>query len=127
MEIDEAEKEIQNVLGENFKTHLFRFPGGSNGGKYKDIKKAATVNMREQKKAYVNWNSLTNDSAGAKTLEEQIAVFEQSRKNKKALIVLMHDSRNKSVTIEATRYIIRTLKQEGYVFKNFYEIFKRNS
>ena len=37
----------------------------------------------------------------------------------------MHDAHDKKNTLETSRAIIKKLKAEGYVFKNFYEIFKR--
>ena len=38
----------------------------------------------------------------------------------------MHDNEGKEVTVETLKYIIKTLKDEGYIFKTFYEIYKRD-
>lgn len=124
-EIEEAETEIKKVLGNLYNTHVFRFPGGSYGGYYKDVKKEATNQLKEKKHAYVNWNVLTNDSAGANTLEKQIETFENTRKNQTGLIILQHDSYGKKHTVEVAKYIITTLRNEGYTFRNFYDFYKR--
>ena len=45
-------------------------------------------------------------------------------KGETGLVVLMHDIGDKHATPETARQIIKRLKAEGYVFKNFYEIFQ---
>ena len=97
------------------------------GGVYAGIKEEAKKKLNERKIATIDWNSLTNDSAGATTYEKQIEVFNSTRSGKPGtLVVLMHDNEGKEVTVEALKYIIKTLKDEGYVFKTFYEIYKRD-
>ena len=36
----------------------------------------------------------------------------------------MHDAADKQLTVDTLKQVIQILKSEGYVFKNFYEIFK---
>lgn len=43
---------------------------------------------------------------------------------KNSVIILMHDSQTKKATAEALPQIISWLKENGYEFKNFYEIIK---
>lgn len=43
---------------------------------------------------------------------------------KSSVVILMHDAQAKSVTAEALPQIISYLRDNGYEFKNFYEIMK---
>lgn len=52
---------------------MFRFPGGSEGGKYAKVKNKAKTVLEENNIAYINWNALTNDSVGKPTYESLIA------------------------------------------------------
>ena len=44
-------------------------------------------------------------------------------KTDNSIVVLMHDSNEKVQTVEVLPDIIMQLKNEGYTFKTFYEIF----
>lgn len=124
-EIKRTDEEIKKAIGEGYNPRLFRFPGGSWGGYYGEIKKQIVEVLKERGEAHTNWNALTADAAGATTVEKQLESFEKTRKGYHGLIVLMHDAHDKKSTPETSRRIIKKLKEEGYVFKNFYEIFKR--
>lgn len=123
-EVENTEKELKKVLGTEYNTHLFRFPGGSHGGYYQGIKTKAKAKLKEKKIYSLNWNCLTGDAEGYNSVESQLEQFEETRKEDIGLIVLLHDLGNKESTPETTKKIIQKLKKEGYVFKNFYEIFK---
>ena len=66
-EYNKTQQAIQNALGIEYDGHLFRFPGGSNGGKYNNLKKDAKVLLETNQIAYIDWNALSGDAAGAKT------------------------------------------------------------
>ena len=123
-EFNGTEAEIKKVLGSGYNTYLFRFPGGSYGGVYSKIKKQIKAILKEKGIVSLDWNALTGDAEGKKTTEAQLKKFEDSRKGETGLVVLMHDIGDKHATPETARQIIRRLKAEGYVFKNFYEIFQ---
>ena len=123
-EVENTEKELKKVLGTEYNTHLFRFPGGSHGGYYQGIKTKAKAKLKEKRIYSLNWNCLTGDAEGYNSVESQLEQFEETRKEDIGLIVLLHDLGNKESTPETTKKIIQKLKKEGYVFKNFYEIFK---
>lgn len=123
-EYNRAEEAIKEVLGQDYNTYLFRFPGGSSGGPYHKVKQIAKKILAEKNIASTNWNCLTGDAAGNTTVESQIAEFNKTRSKDRNLIVLMHDAGDKKHTPETLRQIIHTLKGEGYTFHNFYEIFK---
>lgn len=122
-EIQGTEREIKKVLGEEYNTYLFRFPGGSFGGFYHNFKARAKEFLKTKKMCVVDWNTLTGDSVGNDSFEKQFKEFEKTR-NTGGMIILMHDTDEKINTVETARAIIKQLKKEGYVFKTFYDIFK---
>lgn len=121
----ECENAIRNALGiPEYNTYLFRFPGGSSGGKYSSVKREARELFDSYGIAYTNWNCLTGDSAGKKTKEECIQEMIDTKANQNSIILLMHDANDKQQTIDALPEIIQYYKNEGYTFKTFYDVFK---
>ena len=119
----ECDKSIRNAIGiPDFNSYLFRFPGGSSGGRYERIKAEAREHFRSYGVAFTNWNCLTGDAEGKNTKEECFQEF-MNTKVDNSLVVLMHDSNEKVQTVESLSDIIVQLKNEGYTFKTFYEIF----
>lgn len=123
-EYNKARDVVKNILGTDYEGHLFRFPGGSTGGKYKQIKQDAKAILDENNIAYIDWNSLSSDAAGAKTKEAIIENTKETVGNKKSVVILMHDAGDKILTYEALPEIISYLREQGYSFKNFYSIIK---
>jgi peptidoglycan/xylan/chitin deacetylase (PgdA/CDA1 family) len=122
-EYNSTEEKIKIALGnENYSSHLFRFPGGSEGGKYAKIKDEAKGFLEENSILYINWNCLTNDSVGKPTYESVIKDFKITQNGKDKIVVLMHDTGAKQITADSLPEIISYLKEQGYVFKNFYDI-----
>ena len=115
---------IKEILGNDYEGHLFRFPGGSTGGRYKEIKQEAKKLLDENGIACVDWNSLSSDAAGAKTKEELIQNTKDTVGQKNTVVILMHDAGDKILTYEALPDIIAYLREQGYTFKNFYSIIK---
>lgn len=121
----QCEYEIKNAIGnENYTSHLFRFPGGSTGGKYEELKQTAAQYLLDNQAVYVDWNCLTDDSAGAKTKESLVNNLIATSKEKNNLVILMHDAGDKILTYEVLQEVIDYLKNEGYTFKNFYDVIK---
>ncbi len=119
----ECDKSIRNAIGiPEFNSYLFRFPGGSSGGRYEKIKAEAREHFRSYGVAFTNWNCLTGDAEGKNTKEECFQEF-MNTKTDNSIVVLMHDSNEKVQTVEVLPDIIMQLKNEGYTFKTFYEIF----
>lgn len=124
-EFNQCEVSIKNALGnQEYNSFLFRFPGGSRGGRYEKVKAEARQLLEEYGVAYTNWNCLTGDAAGNKTKDSCIQEMLESKGDQNSIILLMHDANDKSQTVEALPEIIQYYKNEGYTFKNFYEIFK---
>lgn len=124
-EYQKTEELIKNAINvEEYESHLFRFPGGSTGGKYAKVKAEARKELNKQNISYIDWNALTNDAAGANTKEKIVKNLKNSIKGKNSVVILMHDSSNKILTYEALSEIIQYLREQGYSFDNFYNIMK---
>ena len=124
-EYNATEKAIQNAIGiSEYHSYLFRFPGGSSGGKYHDIKAEAKQILANNGIASTNWNCLNGDAeAVGRTEQELLTRLYQSQEDNTSLIILMHDAHDKQTTVNTLREVIQHYKNEGYIFKNFYEIF----
>ncbi len=121
----DTENCIKKALGnENYNSYLFRFPGGSSGGKYERIKNDAKDLFDTYGVPYTNWNCLSGDAEGKTTAEECLNEVKRTKGNQGSIILLMHDASDKIQTVEALPSIIEYFKNEGYTFKNFYEIFR---
>ncbi|MBU3190439.1 polysaccharide deacetylase [Clostridium bowmanii] len=102
---------------------LMRFPGGSNntisnnyGGK--DIMNKLTKEQVRKGYQYIDWNVYSGDSD--KVTENKNVIIEnvmRESKGMKSIVILFHDSKPKTTTVEALPIIIQNLKQLGYVFK----------
>lgn len=123
-EYNKTKQAIINAVGIEYDGHLFRFPGGSTGGKYHSLKKEAKNLLNENQIGYVDWNALSNDAAGAKTKEALLENVKQTVGEKNTVVILMHDAGDKILTYEVLPEIIQYLKEKGYTFKNFYNIMK---
>lgn len=117
---------VKKAIGvPEYNSHLFRFPGGLAGGPYADIKSQANDLLSQNDIMHVDWNALTGDSeTNDLSIDFELKRLNETMQNKNSLVVLMHDSPNKSVTVDALPQIIETLKNNGYEFYNFYEIIK---
>lgn len=121
-EYNKTNTAIQNAIGLEYNGHLFRFPGGSTGGKYHTLKKEAKQLLLDNQIGYIDWNALSSDAAGAKTKEALLENVKQTVGDKQTVVILMHDAGDKILTYEVLPDVISYLREKGYVFKNFYDI-----
>ena len=64
-EYNKTNQEVKNAIGnQEYNTNIFRFPGGSVGGKYQNIKEEAKQLLEQNNIATVDWNALTGDTEG---------------------------------------------------------------
>lgn len=124
-EYNQNEKVIQEAIGvKEYNSHLFRFPGGSNGGRYDKLKQKAKKELNKKNIAYLDWNALTNDAAGANTKKKLLKNLKETVEGKNSVVILMHDASNKILTYETLPDVIQYLREQGYKFDNFYSIMK---
>lgn len=108
-----------------YNSHLFRFPGGSIGGKYAKIKNQAISLLEENNILHIDWNSLTGDSEQVNPTEEYLMNnLQKTTEEKNSLVILMHDSQAKRITVDFLPKVIEYLRQQGYEFDNFYSVIK---
>ena len=125
-EYNQNEKAVQDALGtKEYHTLLFRFPGGSSGGPYNDLKAQAKATLENMGIASTNWNCLNGDAEGGTRSKQQlIDRLYETAEGWDSLVVLMHDANDKQTTADALPEIIEHYQAEGYTFKNYYDIFK---
>lgn len=125
-EFNQCNEAVKNVLGmPEYHSHLFRFPGGLTGGKYAEIKNQANELLLQNDIVHMDWNALTGDAETTKpTMEYEMKRIEETVTNKSSVVILMHDAQAKAVTAESLPQIISWLRENGYEFKNFYEIMR---
>ncbi len=122
-EIKDTDKEIGKAIGiENYCSHVFRFPNGYMSSHYKAKKKEATKLLSEMNYSYIDWNCLNNDSVKKCSNSQLLKNLKKSAKNKGTLVILMHDTSDVNDTPSILKDSIHYLKEEGYEFKNFYDL-----
>lgn len=122
-EYNKTEQKIREALNKpDYSSNLFRFPGGSVGGPYDDIKTKCIKELTENNIAYLDWNALTNDADGANTKEKIMKNLKETVGNKNNVVVLMHDAPDKILTYETLEDVINYLQKNGYAFKNMYDL-----
>lgn len=122
-EYNKTEKAIQDALeNSHYSSNLFRFPGGSHGGPYEKTKRKARAKLRKEGIAYLDWSALTYDAEGAKTKKEILYNLKKTINGWNNVVILMHDAEDKKVTYETLEDVINYLKNEGYAFRNIYDL-----
>ena len=122
-EYNQSVEAIRRAIGvPTYNPHLFRYPGGSSGGKYNSVKQQSINLLKQNNITYTNWNCLTGDSAGSTTIEDMWRELNDSAAGDDNLVILMHDAGDKDVTVEFLPQLIEKYLAEGYEFCNYYEI-----
>lgn len=125
-EFNQCNDAVKSAIGvPEYNSHLFRFPGGLTGGKYASIKEQAKELLSQNDIVHVDWNALSGDAETTEpTIEYEMERIQQTILYKNSVVILMHDAEAKKVTVEALPQIISWIRENGYEFKNFYEIIK---
>lgn len=107
----------------NYTTTVFRFPGGTMGRKKSIIQKRADI-LKKYGYRYFDWNvSVADTDPNIKSYGDEKFIINlminnvvNNTKDRKRLIVLMHDDSTKTYTAKALPSIIKGLKKQGYTF-----------
>lgn len=122
-EVRKTDSAIGKAIGiENYCAHVFRFPNGYMSKVKKREKKEAVSLLLKMDYTYIDWNCLNNDSVKKYTNTQLLNNLKKSAKNKKTLVVLMHDTKDVNDSSLVLKESIDYLKSEGYEFKNFYDL-----
>lgn len=110
---------LADALGESYPLDLFRFPKGSTNKGCRNYRwDVANAGYR-----YFDWNALNGDAETTqpRTAEQLYERFKQTVDDvdgrKKEVIVLMHDTKSKTATVEMLPQAIDYLFSLGYVFR----------
>lgn len=110
-DIDDCNALIKEVTGR--KSSLYRFPGGSFGLSSRLTGAVTAHGMR-----YVDWNASFRDSEFLSPSPEQLVQAAKSTvANPQSVIMLAHDTTDKTATVKALGDVIRHFKNSGYTFK----------
>lgn len=113
-DIENCLQEIRDILGEDFNTNLYRFPGGS----YRKNKEIFINRIEEMGLIYYDWNALNGDAEGKNPSESYlINRFNETSNGYNVILSLMHDTNAKTNTVNSLPEIIERLQSEGYEFK----------
>ena len=123
---EEAEKtlnRLKELLGDKFKTGVWRYPGGHMSWKGLDSQGNADEVLKQMGLEWIDWNSLNGDAEPLKTRPTtQGAMLEFVKtslsywKQQNVVVVLMHDSVGKELTVQTLPSIIEHFKSQGYEF-----------
>lgn len=122
-EILSTDIEISKAIGiENYSSHVFRFPNGYMSSNYKSKKQEYAKLLADIDYTYIDWNVLNKDSEKKYSNIELLKNLESSSKNKDTLVILMHDTSDVNETHLVLKDSINYLKEQGYIFQNFYDL-----
>lgn len=104
---------IEEVTGE--RSSIYRFPGGSF-----TVGADMIAEVRRNGLTYVDWNASTRDAEiHNPTCTDLIKAAKDTPANREHIVLLAHDTTDKTVTAQALTSIIRYYKNKGYEFKRF--------
>lgn len=124
-EIKNTDTAIANAINvENYCSYIFRFPNGYMSNIYKAQKEHAVELLSSIGYSYIDWNCLNNDSMQKYSSAQLVNNLKKSIGSKQNLVILMHDTTDVSNSSLALKDSISLLRNEGYTFKNFYDLFE---
>lgn len=110
-DVKKCDNAIKSVLGQDFKTNLVRFPGGSfNHKSYENELLNAGFK-------HIDWNIENGDARRLNVPKEELLNnVKRDMVNHNHLVILMHDSSTKKTTVESLPELIEYLKGQGFEF-----------
>lgn len=114
-EVEKTDQILKSILGSDFKTRLFRFPGGS----FEKYKQPYKKILASEGYCYIDWNALSGDAEGShsKTEAALLESIKATVKGKEHVVILMHDAAALKSTPDVLPSVISYLRNEGYEFK----------
>ena len=119
-EVDQTMANFKAILGKDFKTRIFRYPGSHMS--WQGLKGTDQA-LAKQDVQWIDWNTLCGDaeplSVRPTTSESMMAYMDGSQKyfpETTVKVVLMHDTAGKELTVQTLPQIIEYFKNQGYTF-----------
>lgn len=123
---EEAEKtmaRLKELLGDKFNTGVWRYPGGHMSWKGLESGGNGDETLKSLGLEWIDWNSLSGDAEPLKvrpTNEAEMLKYVKTSlsywKQQNIVVVLMHDSQGKDLTLRTLPSIIDHFKSNGYEF-----------
>ena len=112
-DIDKCNALIKDITGEY--TDVYRFPGGSFWVKDELIQAVTEHGMR-----YIDWNASMRDAEIVNPVPaDLVKAAINTPANRDHIVMLAHDTTDKSTTAQALKSVIQYYKKKGYVFAAF--------
>ncbi|MDE6074928.1 MAG: polysaccharide deacetylase [Clostridia bacterium] len=112
-DIDRCNELIHDVTGKY--STVYRFPGGSFGLNQELINAVTAHGMR-----YVDWNASMRDAEICNaTPDDLLKAAIDTPANRDHIVMLAHDTTDKTVTAQALKSVIKYYKNKGYAFEVF--------
>ncbi|MDF1489329.1 polysaccharide deacetylase family protein [Tessaracoccus caeni] len=117
-EFDDTLAEVRAVLGEDFSTGAWRYPGGHMSWKSME---GADKALKKRGASWIDWNCMTGDAEPASRRPTTVSgmlsmATDPIDDDVKVAVVLAHDSIGKDLTVKSLRKIIKAYKEAGYTF-----------
>ena len=111
------EEHLREIVGETPK--IFRFPGGStNSTVLPEVISEIKNKIAEKGYVYFDWNALGKDDLHTPTSSEDIFLnVINSGKDRKRILILMHDDAIRKTAPDALEKIIKYYREKGYCFE----------
>lgn len=118
LEFDETMSAIRAVLGDDFTTTAWRYPGGHMSWKNMD---AADAELEARGATWLDWNALTGDAEPKKRRPTSVGAMvsmatQPITQGVPVVVLLAHDSGGKDLTVASMPQIIDAYKAAGYGF-----------
>lgn len=120
-ETDDSHLQIKNLLGKDFHTNVWRYPGGHLS--WTHLEKADAILKEKHGLEWIDWNLMNGDAEGPlkkpKTVDQMMTYFHSSGRyfpETSVKVVLMHDTVGRELTVTALPKIIEHFKNQAYQF-----------
>lgn len=122
-EAEKTQNRLIELLGNNFKSHVWRYPGGHMSWKGLDGENNGDSVLKSLGLEWIDWNGMNGDAEPLKrrpTNENEMFEFVKTSikywKQQNVVVLLMHDSRGKDLTVKTLPKIIDHFKEQGFEF-----------
>ena len=117
-EYEKTKEALEEVLGSEFKTNTWRYPGGHMSWKKLE---AADEALAAEGVHWIDWNCLTGDAEPKNRQPKDVAGMVKMATSAiseglKVSVMLAHDAEGKDMTVKAMPQIISAYKEAGYKF-----------
>lgn len=119
-EVLRTNEKLENVFGKNFKSNVFRYPGGHMSWNKLGESDNTLSNAGIE---WIDWNTLIGDAekksvrpTNAQGHVDYVNYSLNKNANRKIAVVLAHDAENKQLTADSLQSVIDYFKNHGYKF-----------